>query len=279
MNKFYTFLSVIALASFGATAQTNLVVNGGFENWTNNTTPENFTARQSPPINNFLTKEATTVHSGSFSAKHQSQSAAQYVEGTQLIDVLPGHSYTMSYWYLDNSTTAKTRIWSSWMTGTTPVTALPDNADVLRPASETDTEFGFSTDSPNWVQKTVTLNSPANATKFRFQVRTYKQSNDAIGGFIYYDDFVFTDNGTAGIAKNTISGLKMFPNPASGDVLNIVSDSADAKTVVVYDVLGKKVIDTKVANETVNIGALHAGVYLVNITEAGKSETRKLVVN
>lgn len=276
MNKFYTFLSVIALASFGATAQTNLIANGDLENWTNDTTPQNFAPLASPSINNFLTKESVNKHGGSFSAKHQSQSTTQYVEATQLIDVLPGHSYTFSYWYQDNSTTAKSRIWSSWLNGTT---ALPDNADVLRPASETDAEFGYSTDSPNWVQKTVTLNSPAAATKFRVQVRTYRQSTNAVGGFIYYDDFMFTDNGTAGIAKNAISGLKMFPNPASGNVLNIVSDSADAKTVVVYDVLGKKVIDTKVVNETVNIGTLHAGVYLVNITEAGKSETRKLVVN
>ncbi|AXG73457.1 T9SS C-terminal target domain-containing protein [Flavobacterium arcticum] len=77
---------------------------------------------------------------------------------------------------------------------------------------------------------------------------------------------------------DTISGLKMFPNPVSGNILNITSNANAAKTVGIFDVLGKQVVNTVTANGTVNVSALTAGVYIVKITEEGKTATRKLVV-
>lgn len=84
--------------------------------------------------------------------------------------------------------------------------------------------------------------------------------------------------GTAGTEKNTIADLKLFPNPLSGNVLNVTSNSNADKTIAVYDVLGKNVLNAKVTNETVNVSALTSGVYIVKITEEGKTATRKLVV-
>jgi len=77
---------------------------------------------------------------------------------------------------------------------------------------------------------------------------------------------------------DTISGLKLFPNPLSGNVLNVTSNSNADKTIAVYDVLGKNVLNAKVTNETVNVSALNSGVYIVKITEEGRTATRKLVV-
>lgn len=77
---------------------------------------------------------------------------------------------------------------------------------------------------------------------------------------------------------NEISGLKLFPNPLSGNVLNVTSNSNADKTIAVYDVLGKNVLNAKVTNETVNVSGLNSGVYIVKITEEGKTATRKLVV-
>jgi len=82
----------------------------------------------------------------------------------------------------------------------------------------------------------------------------------------------------ASVNQNEISGLKMFPNPVSGNVLNIASDANASKAVVIYDVLGKQVINTVTTNGTVNVSAITAGVYIVTITEEGKTATRKLVV-
>lgn len=77
---------------------------------------------------------------------------------------------------------------------------------------------------------------------------------------------------------NTIDGLSLYPNPVSGNVLNITSAANLDMNVAIFDVLGKQVINTKVNNNTVNVSSLNAGVYIVKITEDGKTATRKLIV-
>lgn len=84
--------------------------------------------------------------------------------------------------------------------------------------------------------------------------------------------------GTNSLAQNSIDGLKIYPNPLSGNILNITSNNNAAKNVAIFDVLGKNVINTVVTNGTLNASALSAGVYVVKITEEGKTATRKLVV-
>ena len=77
---------------------------------------------------------------------------------------------------------------------------------------------------------------------------------------------------------NAIDGLKMYPNPLTGNTLNFSSNANAAMTVQVYDVLGKEVVKGNVTNNTFNTGNLRAGIYIVKITEEGKTATRKLVV-
>ena len=77
---------------------------------------------------------------------------------------------------------------------------------------------------------------------------------------------------------NAIDGLKMYPNPLTGNILNFSSNANAAMTVQVYDVLGKEVVKGNVTNNTFNTGNLKAGIYIVKITEEGKTATRKLVV-
>ena len=82
---------------------------------------------------------------------------------------------------------------------------------------------------------------------------------------------------TLSTQKNSISGLKVYPNPAKNNLF-ISSDNNEVKQVEIYNVLGKVVLNTKVTNAPINISAISSGVYVVKITEAGKTATRKLVV-
>ena len=77
---------------------------------------------------------------------------------------------------------------------------------------------------------------------------------------------------------DAIAGLSMYPNPVTGNVLNISSTANLDMNVAIFDVVGKQVINTKVINNTVNVSSLNAGVYIVKVTEDGKTATRKLVV-
>lgn len=83
---------------------------------------------------------------------------------------------------------------------------------------------------------------------------------------------------TLGVKESNIAGLKMYPNPVSNGTLFIETAANAEKTVAVYDVLGKQVLNTTTADTAINVAGLHAGVYIVNITEEGKTATRKLVI-
>jgi hypothetical protein len=50
------------------------------------------------------------------------------------------------------------------------------------------------------------------------------------------------------------------------------------KSVIVFDVLGKQVLNTKTTTNAVNVANLKSGVYIVKITEEGNTATRKLVI-
>jgi hypothetical protein len=77
---------------------------------------------------------------------------------------------------------------------------------------------------------------------------------------------------------DNINGLTMYPNPVSGGTLNFTSTANAAMYIQIFDLLGKEVLKANVVNNTVNVAKLTAGVYVVNITEEGKTATRKLVI-
>lgn len=85
-------------------------------------------------------------------------------------------------------------------------------------------------------------------------------------------------NGTLGTSNNIITGLKMYPNPVSNGTLFIETLANAEKKVTIFDVLGKQVLNTTTSNNAINVASLHTGVYIVNITEEGKTASRKLVI-
>ncbi len=78
--------------------------------------------------------------------------------------------------------------------------------------------------------------------------------------------------------NSAIAGLKVYPNPVSSGTLFIKSASNDQKSIAIYDILGKQVMNTVLVNDSVNVSTLTSGIYVVKITESGKTETRKLVI-
>lgn len=77
---------------------------------------------------------------------------------------------------------------------------------------------------------------------------------------------------------NAIAGLKVYPNPVSNGTLFIETAANASKSVSIYDVLGKQVLNTTTADNAINISTLRGGVYVVKITEEGKTATQKLVI-
>lgn len=103
-------------------------------------------------------------------------------------------------------------------------------------------------------------------------------------GNIQIDELRVADNWASvtpaalGVKENNIEGLKVYPNPVKNGNLYITSTSNENKSVVIFDVLGKQVLNANVNNDVVNVSNLNAGIYIVKITEAGKTATKKLVI-
>ncbi len=80
------------------------------------------------------------------------------------------------------------------------------------------------------------------------------------------------------VSQNSIAGLSVYPNPVINGNLYITSNSNETKAVAIYDVLGKVVLKANVTSQPLNVSSLNNGVYIVKITEDGKTATRKLVI-
>lgn len=74
-----------------------------------------------------------------------------------------------------------------------------------------------------------------------------------------------------------IDGLKMYPNPAKNNLYIETALNGDINVSIV-NMLGKEVVNTKAVNNTVNVANLTSGIYIVKITEEGKTSTKKLII-
>lgn len=75
-----------------------------------------------------------------------------------------------------------------------------------------------------------------------------------------------------------IDGLKLYPNPVTNGVVHITTQQNAPKTILIFDVFGTKVMETKILGKELNLGRLDAGVYMIRIFEKDKIATRKLIV-
>ncbi|TDD98536.1 T9SS type A sorting domain-containing protein [Flavobacterium cellulosilyticum] len=101
----------------------------------------------------------------------------------------------------------------------------------------------------------------------------YNGSNGA-----YLDNLKVKSDAALGITENEIEGLKVYPNPVSNGTLYVTSTNNSEKQVAIYTILGQQVLQTKTTSGEINVSSLGKGGYLLKITEDGKSETKKLII-
>ncbi|HET8735533.1 MAG TPA: T9SS type A sorting domain-containing protein [Pricia sp.] len=77
---------------------------------------------------------------------------------------------------------------------------------------------------------------------------------------------------------NDVADVRLYPNPAFGGVVHVVTQSNSDKRITIYDVFGKVVLKDKISGQTLDITRLAPGVYVLQVNEGQKTMTRKLVV-
>ena len=87
-------------------------------------------------------------------------------------------------------------------------------------------------------------------------------------------------NTTASTSNNTITGFNAYPNPVKGNSLTVTTSSTEAKTVNIFNVLGRKVFSQRFSSmtKTMNVSEIASGVYIMKVTEGNNIATKKLII-
>lgn len=98
-------------------------------------------------------------------------------------------------------------------------------------------------------------------------------------------DFSLAVSGTEPMSVDSqeLTGVTLYPNPASDQVSLQMEQAGEEINFVVYDMNGRQVMNEKLQNNSgadhhLNISKLNNGVYFVNIETDGKKTTKKLIV-
>lgn len=130
--------------------------------------------------------------------------------------------------------------------------------------------------SADQLGSTITLPATFTGLSTPVTFRFYAWDAEAAGGNFSIDNVVVTGNtNNLSVSQNEISGLQVYSN---NNLLFVTSDSSNDKNVVVYDMLGKVVVNETVSSQPINVANLSSGAYIVKVTEEGKTATKKLVI-
>ena len=255
MKKFYTLLFIaIAFAGNAQNLVTNPTFDSGLTGWT------------AGPSTSYALPNLVTAD-GSDTTNSVQYVATATTGFYQEIPVTAGSQLVISFYYKSSGDGSDSRIWSNYKDASDAIIyqdATTGN-DPLR------TNNLYLPDAAAWTLKSITVTAPANVTKLVLAFRAYN------GGTVSFDQISVVQT-ILNVKQNEISGLNMYPNPVKNGNLYITSNSSEAKSVEIYDILGKQVLNAKVSNNTVNVSNLKGGAYIVKINEENKTATRKLII-
>lgn len=118
---------------------------------------------------------------------------------------------------------------------------------------------------------------PTEETDISGIIGQFDTTDDQVNeGYQLQPRFLADFEASLSVQDNNILSVSMYPNPATSTI-NITTATSGEKKVTIYEISGKKVIDT-ITTQAVDVSALEAGVYLVQITEANQSITSRLII-
>ena len=123
----------------------------------------------------------------------------------------------------------------------------------------------------DWTQYEYDLSSFDGQT---VRVGIHCVSNNA--SILQMDSFVV--EGTLGLNDVQSLDMNIYPNPVNGNFVTIQTPVNGMKNVEVFDITGKRLINTSLSADTLEVSSLSAGMYLIKVTVEGQSKTSKLIV-
>ena len=102
------------------------------------------------------------------------------------------------------------------------------------------------------------------------------QFNSTYGADWNIDDICI--DGTLSTSDNEILDMMIYPNPVDGNYVTIVTPVQGSKEIQVFTVTGRKVMDTVINGNTLDVSSFNSGFYMLKVTVDGQSKVSKLVV-
>ena len=102
--------------------------------------------------------------------------------------------------------------------------------------------------------------------------------------WIVYDQNTWTYLGaheidsSLSISDNEILDMMVYPNPVDGNYVTILSPVEGLKEIQVFTVTGRKVMDTAINGNTLDVSSFNSGFYMLKVTINGQSKISKVVV-
>ncbi|NOX38051.1 MAG: T9SS type A sorting domain-containing protein [Calditrichaeota bacterium] len=190
-KAFFLLMTVLCLPLL-VFAQTDILINGGFENWTQNGAagpPDNWTLSTGSLT---AQQNADTLHQGNYAVRlHWTTTSTARME--QKVDVTAGYTYEFKMWILDNDPAGRARISIRWLDDTGGYIST-DYSD-------------YTADTLAWVLVTTnSVQAPAGADSAFVQIRLYDVSSSWDGeATIYADHAVFLETPPQGLSITSVS--------------------------------------------------------------------------
>ncbi|WP_161971674.1 GEVED domain-containing protein [Flavobacterium silvisoli] len=145
-------------------------------------------------------------------------------------------------------------------------------------AGETVFTKAKSTTTP--VTGTITIPSTASlgATRMRVSMK-YNATPTACETFSYgqVEDYTVNITATAkDMSSTTELSFTLYPNPVKGNVLNIANLQSPS-TYTIYNMMGQELGKGSIENETIYVGSLRTGAYLVEVKNENGVSTKRFI--
>lgn len=138
--------------------------------------------------------------------------------------------------------------------------------------------IGSAQGPPLVTNNTGTTAAPVSISSLAIRESAPTTGNIEIDELRIGDSWNYVTSAILGVNQNEIAGLSISPNPVNNGIFYVTTDANAERTVAIFDVLGKQVLKTTTSESAINVGSLNSGIYMVNVTEEGKSVTKKLVI-
>ncbi|WP_395043440.1 reprolysin-like metallopeptidase [Flavobacterium sp.] len=151
---------------------------------------------------------------------------------------------------------------------------------VFTDAGETVYTRAASTTTPISGSFTIPATATLGSTRMRVKMTYNATPTSSCGSFTYgqVEDYTVNISLTARMedASNTAISFNLYPNPVNGEVLNISNLEVDSNYRI-FNMIGQEFGKGKIENQSINVGSLSSGTYLIEVSNANGTTTKRFI--